>query len=258
MLAFAVAAYALSLASLAYVVGFIADIGVPKAIGDGERVSVWAAVVIDAILVAMFGLHHSITARSSFKRWWMRIVPAPIERATYLYMTTIMIGLLVYFWKPIPVTVWRVETPAMEVLILAAYACVWLMMIAATFHFGHFRFLGLAEAWENFRQARPEKGVMSERYLYALVRHPISLGWMLAPFFVAHFTIGHLVFAAATMAYVLLATPFEEADLIEEIGEPYREYRKRVPAFVPFAAWPGSPTDPQRPKSGENRAADHL
>ncbi|AWW73738.1 hypothetical protein CD351_04790 [Erythrobacter sp. KY5] len=256
MLVFAAVAYLLSLASLTYIVGFIADIGVPKGISDGEQVSIWAAIVIDATLIAMFGLHHSITARSSFKRWWTKIVPAPIERATYLYMTAINVGLLVYYWKPIPITIWRVEAPVSLGLILTAYAGVWVMMVAATFHFGHFRFLGLAQAWENFRQTPPEKGAMSARFLYALVRHPISVGWMLAPFFVAHFTVGHLVFAGATMAYVLLATPFEEADLIEEIGEPYREYRRRVPAFVPFTGQRGSPSDPQ-PKLGESRASEN-
>ncbi|MHA7819130.1 MAG: methyltransferase family protein [Erythrobacter sp.] len=240
ILAYAAAAYVLSLASLVYIVGFIADIGVPKAISDGERLSVWAAVAIDVGLIALFGLHHSITARSSFKRWWTRIFPAPIERATYLYMTAINVSVLVYSWKPIPITIWRVESHLLEGLILAAYAGVWVMMVAATFHFGHFRFLGLAQAWENFRQKRPERRAMSARYLYVLVRHPISLGWMLAPFFVAHFTIGHLVFAVATMVYVLLATPFEEADLIDEIGEPYREYRTRVPAFIPFSGKPRS------------------
>lgn len=250
MLAFAVVAYVLSLASLVYIVGFIADIGVPKAISDGERMPVWTAVMIDASLVAVFGLHHSITARSSFKRWWTKIVPAPIERATYLYMTVTNVGFLMYYWTPIPITIWRVESPALAGLIFAAYAAVWIMMVAATFHFGHFRFLGLAQAWENFRRAAPEQGAMSARYLYALVRHPISVGWMVSPFFVSHFTVGHLVFAVATILYVLVATPFEEADLIEEIGEPYREYRKRVPAFVPFTARRGSSSGPHRHQSG--------
>ena len=247
MLAFAAVAYLLSLASLVYIVGFIADIGVPKAISDGERMPVWTAVMVDASLVAMFGLHHSITARSSFKRWWTKIVPAPIERATYLYMTVINVGLLVHYWTPIPITIWRVESPASVGLIFAAYAGVWVMMVAATFHFGHFRFLGLAQAWENFRRRAPEKGAMSARYLYAVVRHPISVGWMVSPLLVPHFTVGHLVFAGATIVYVLIATPFEEADLIEEIGEPYREYRKRVPAFVPLTAQRGWSTGPQRP-----------
>ncbi|MFB0614220.1 methyltransferase family protein [Aurantiacibacter poecillastricola] len=258
ILAFAGVAYVLSLASLAYIVGFIADFGVPKAISDGERLPLWTAIAIDAVLISMFGLHHSITARSSFKRWWTNIVPASIERATYLYMTVINVGFLIYYWTPIPITIWRVESPALVGFILAAYAGVWVMMVAATFHFGHFRFLGLAQAWENFRQATPEQRPLSARYLYAVVRHPISLGWMFAPFFVAHFTVGHLVFAVATMVYVLIATPFEEADLIEEIGEPYRGYRKRVPAFVPFTGQRDTSSDLQRPYSGVNHAADHL
>ncbi|WFL76306.1 hypothetical protein P7228_09875 [Altererythrobacter arenosus] len=258
ILAFAGVAYVLSLASLAYIVGFIADFDVPKAISDGDRLPLWTAITIDAVLIAMFGLHHSITARSSFKRWWTKIVPASIERATYLYMTVINVGFLMYYWTPIPITIWRVESPALVGLILAAYAGVWVMMVAATFHFGHFRFLGLAQAWENFRQVTPEQRPMSARYLYAVVRHPISLGWMISPFLVSHFTVGHLVFAVATVIYVLVATPFEEADLIEKIGEPYREYRERVPAFLPFARSRSSSFDPQRPQSGDYCAADHL
>lgn len=107
-------------------------------------------------------------------------------------------------------------------------------MVAATFHFGHFGFMGLTQAWQSFRSTKPDPSNMTARYLYALVRHPISLGWMIAPLITPYFTVGHLVFAGATFGYIMLATPFEEADLIEEIGEPYRDYRSRVPSFVPF------------------------
>ncbi len=234
MLAYAGGAYFLSLAALLYIMGFLANFGVPKGISDGEVGPFWRAILIDAGLIGLFGLHHSITARISFKRWWTKFIPAPIERATYLYMTAIMTGVLVYFWQPIPFTIWRVDAPLASGLIIAAYIGVWTMMSAATFHFGHFGFLGLAQAWQNFRQSPPKSSDMTARYLYALVRHPISLGWMTAPFVTPHLTAGHVVFAASTFAYIMLATPFEEADLIEELGDTYRDYRKRVPTFLPF------------------------
>ncbi len=234
MLVYALIGYVVGLASIAYIIGFLADFGVPKSIGDGEANSTWAAAAIDAGLVGLFGLHHSVTARTSFKRWWTKIIPAPIERATYLYMTAAMTAMLVVLWQPIPITIWNVEGSIAASMIVAAYLGVWMMMVAATFHFGHFKFLGLTQAWQNLRHSRPKESSMSARYLYALVRHPISLGWMLAPFLVPHLTAGHLVFAAATFLYIMLATPFEEADLIDEIGEPYRDYQKRVPRFLPF------------------------
>lgn len=233
MLAYAGCAYLLALANLAYIVGFLAGFGVPKGINDGELIAFWPAVLIDASLVGLFGLHHSITARASFKRWWTKIVPQPIERATYLYMTLIMTVLLVAFWKPIPVTIWQVQASWAVALIYAAYLAVWGMMFAATFHFGHFGFLGLAQAWQNFRNAPPQPSNMTARYLYAMVRHPISLGWMITPLITPHLTVGHLVFSAATVVYILISTQFEEADLINAIGKPYRDYRNEVRRFVP-------------------------
>lgn len=236
MLVYALGGYVAGAASIAYIIGFLADFGVPKGVSGGAPVSTWAAVAIDAGLVGLFGLHHSITARTSFKRWWTRIIAAPIDRATYLYMTAIMIGLLVVFWRPIPITVWNVESQVVSSLIIAAYIGVWVMMVAATFHIGHFKFFGLTQAWQHFRQSTPKESNMSARYLYALARHPISLGWMIAPLLTPHLTVGHLIFAGATVVYIMLATPFEEADLIEDIGQPYLDYRTKVPAFVPFVS----------------------
>ena len=233
MFAFAIMAYLLGTVSLLYVAGFIADFGVPKGISDGPQTSVWLAVLLDTGLVGLFGVQHSIAARASFKRWWTQFVPRAFERATYLCMTAIMTGVLVYFWRPIPITLWHVRSGIGASALIAAYVGVWMLMCAATFSFGYFHFFGLAQAWRTFVQSPPSPANLSERYLYAFVRHPISVGWMTAPLLVPHLTVGHLVFATATALYILIATPFEEADLLEEIGAPYAEYCKRVPRFVP-------------------------
>jgi len=234
MLVYAAFAYFLAQANLIYIMGFLADFGVPKSISDGEPGPIWSAVLVDSGLVGLFGLHHSITARASFKRWWTKFVPEPIERATYLYMTSAMTALLVIFWRPIPVTIWHYHSSTAVALLYAAYLTVWAMMLAATFHFGHFGFFGLAQAWRNFRNSASEPASMTASYLYALVRHPISVGWMTTPLITPHLTLGHVIFAAATFVYIMMATPFEEADLIETLGKPYRDYRNRVRAFVPI------------------------
>lgn len=235
MLIYAFGAYTMSMMSLIYLMGFLAGFGVPKNISDGETNTLWIAVLVDFMLLVIFGLHHSITARTSFKRRWTKIIPTPIERATYLYMTTIMTFLLVIFWQPIPIVIWYVQSGLAAGFIYAAYIAVWVMMAAATFHFGHFKFLGLTQAWQNFRDTPHKSLGMTTRYLYSFVRHPISLGWMIAPLVTPHLTVGHLVFTGATMVYIMLATRFEEADLIEELGDHYLHYRKRVPAFIPLS-----------------------
>jgi len=232
-LIYAVGGYLAGQASLLYLVGFFIDFAVPKGISGGEPGPIILSIMINFGLVLLFGLHHSITARASFKRWWTQFVPKPIERATYLYMTAIMTFGLVYFWQPIPYTVWHVTDPLGEVALYVTYGLVWVMMLAATFQFGHFGFFGLAQAWENLRASKPSSPGFAVKFLYGVVRHPISLGWMIMAWTTPHLTGGHVVFSVATFVYICVATPFEEADLIDELGARYRDYRKSVPAYFP-------------------------
>lgn len=233
LLVYAALAYLLALANIAYIVGFLADYGVPKAINDGIPGPLWPTVAFDLGLIWLFGLHHSATARRWFKARWTRFVPPAAERATYLYMTAAMSVLLFGLWRPLPQTVWQVESPAIAAAILCVYLLTWAVMLAATFHFGHFGFFGLAQAWARFRDRAPGPGPFCARGLYGLVRHPISLGWILLPWLTPHMTVGQMVFAAGVLGYVLVATPFEERDLVAELGETYRAYRRRVPALLP-------------------------
>jgi protein-S-isoprenylcysteine O-methyltransferase Ste14 len=232
-LAYAGIAYILALANIAYIVGFLADFGVPKGINDGEPSALWPSVAINLGLIWLFGLQHSATARRWFKARWTRIVPPPLERATYLYMTALATGALVVLWQPIPVTVWQVENSIIYWAIWGAYLAVWSMMFSATFHFGHFGFFGLAQAWAKVTERGPAETSFCARWLYRMVRHPISLGWMLTPWLTPQMTVGQIVFALGATAYVLVATVFEEADLVAELGGVYRTYRADVPAFVP-------------------------
>ena len=233
MLLYGAGGYILATLSIAYFVGFFADMLVPKGINDGTPGALWTSIAVNLGLIWLLGLHHSIAARPWFKAFVTRIVPQPMERATYLYTVTVFAILLFVFWRPIPITVWQVEAPVAVYAIYGLYLCVWAMMVASTFHFGHFGFFGLQQVWDRFRDRSPKTVPFASKYLYGLIRHPISLGWMLAPWFTPHMTVGQLVFAFGATAYVLAATPFEEADLIEEIGERYRDYRTEVPAFIP-------------------------
>jgi methanethiol S-methyltransferase len=234
ILGYAGLAYLLALANIGYIVAFLADFGVPKTVNSGRcDGDLWRAVTINATLVFGFGLHHSITARTAFKRWWTRLVPDHLERATYLYMTAAATAVLVVMWQPIPITLWRVEALPAVVAITALYLAIWGTMFAATFQFGHFGFFGLAQAMARVRARPAPEAPLASRWLYGIVRHPISLGWMLAPWVTPHLTVGQLVFAICGTLYVLAATGFEEADLIEALGDRYRNYRAAVPAFLP-------------------------
>jgi len=235
ILLYAVGAYILAMANIVYIVGFLADYLVPKSINDGVQGDLWTAVFVDLGLIWLFGFQHSSTARTWFKKHWTKIISPAIERATYLYMTAGMTWLLVHFWRPIPITLWQLENVVLIVIVYGLYFLVLNAMFAATFHFGHFGFFGLRDAWNHFLERDANEEGFCARWLYSLVRHPISLGWMLIPWITPHMTVGQLVFALGMTSYVLLATPFEEADLIRALGDKYRGYRQTVPAFIPFS-----------------------
>jgi protein-S-isoprenylcysteine O-methyltransferase Ste14 len=234
---YGVVAYALFAATFVYTVGFVDDLYFTRNIDHGRSGSPLAvALAIDVGWFVLFAVQHSGMARAPFKRWWTSIVPPAAERSSYVLVSTLMLMLLYWQWRPLPAALWTVEPALARTALLALSLAGWALVFAATCAFDHFEFFGLRQVFDHWRgvPAR-EPPPFATPLFYRAVRHPLYLGFLVAFWATPAMTLGHLVFALGMTIYVFVGVRFEERDLVRRFGSAYLEYRARVPMLLP---WP--------------------
>jgi protein-S-isoprenylcysteine O-methyltransferase Ste14 len=231
-LAYGVVCYAAFFATFLYSIAFLANWPVPVSVDSGPAGPVWRAVVVNLALLSVFALQHSVMARPGFKRVWTRIVPHPVERATYVLASSAALWLLFGFWQPIPAIVWSFEGAGGALLQTLFFLGVALVLYS-TFLIDHFDLFGLRQVVLYFRGRPYTEKRFATPSLYQHVRHPLYLGWFMTFWFTPQMSAGHLLFAAVASAYILVAVRYEERDLLALLGEDYRRWRVRTPMFVP-------------------------
>lgn len=230
---YSLAAYASFGLCLAYLLAFL--LGVPGiAPGPGTRPPP-QALLLNLLLLAGFALQHSVMARPGFKRWWTSLVPAPIERSTYVLISSAITFLLCWAWQPLPGLLWSAESLAGQALWWSGFALGLVVLLGSSFHIDHFELLGLRQTWSLLRNLPTAPQPFLVRGLYRLVRHPIYVGWLLLFWCTPHMRTDQLLLAAGMTVYVLVAIRLEERDLVAEHGQLYTAYRHDVPALVPRA-----------------------
>ena len=232
-LLYGILCYTLFLAVFLYAIGFVGGFGVPKAIDDGAAGPLAAAVAVDLALLGLFAVQHSVMARPGFKRRWTKLVPPAVERSTYVLFASLALALLFWQWRPLPGTVWSVESAWGRGLLWGLFAVGWGLVLASTFMISHAHLFGLRQVADHGRRRAPASPGFQTPGLYRHVRHPIMLGFFVAFWATPEMSAGHLLFAAAASGYIVVGVALEERDLVAAFGERYRAYRAQVPAFVP-------------------------
>ena len=231
---YGIASYALGVAALVYMICFLGDMIVPRTIDAGPAGGIASSVLVDLVLVALFAFQHSLMARPGFKALWTRIVPQPAERSTYVLATAAVLALLFWQWRPIAGEVWRVDAPVAKALVQALFWLGWAILLASTFMINHFDLFGLRQVWLRFK-GQPYRPVpFVQVALYRFVRHPIMLGVLIGIWATPRMSVGHLLFAAASTAYVFIGIFLEERDTRRALGESYELYRRATPMIVPL------------------------
>ena len=233
---YGIIAYSIFIVAFLYAIGFVGNFLVPKAIDAGTETSFMSALIVNALLLSVFALQHSIMARPKFKAWFTRIINPAIERSTYVLLSSLALLLIYWQWQPIRTIVWEAQNETIALIITGVFFLGWLIVFLSTFMINHFELFGLKQIFDNLKNKRTENPHFQMNWFYKIVRHPIMLGFIIAFWATPTMTVGHLIFSITTTAYILIAVKFlEEKDLRKAIGKQYENYQKIVPMFVPLA-----------------------
>jgi methanethiol S-methyltransferase len=261
LLAFGLVVYAVFFATFLYLVAFVGNLQatallsslpavaalVPRSIDYGGAASpIPMAMAIDVALILVFGLQHSVMARTGFKAWLKRRLPPAAERSVYVLLASLMLMLLFWQWRPLAAPLWQAQSALGAMLGWSVFVLGFGLVLASTFLIDHFELFGLKQVLRHLLgRAEPSPGFVTPLF-YRLVRHPLYLGFILAFWSGPSMTVGHALFAATMTAYILVAIRFEERDLVNQLGKSYEDYRQRVPMLVPGLPKPadvhGAPT----------------
>ena len=234
-----------------WTMAFLAGVVVPWTVDGPVRTSTPWAIVIDLALLLLFAGQHSVMARPPVKAWLGRHIPRQLERTTYVLATDVCLVLLLALWQPWTGSVWQVGGVA-AVALWSLCALGWVLAIASTFAIDHLDLTGLRQAgWAPARRSVVGPALY-DGGLYAVVRHPLMTGLLVAFWVTPSMSASHLLFALASTGYILVGTRFEERDLRRTFGAAYDDYAARVPALLPRV--PGAP----RRKAADPRSQQSL
>lgn len=226
--AYGLLAYAAGMGSLALFGAFLLGFDVFARGGSSAA----AALAVDVGLIVVFGLQHSVMARPGFKGAWQRVVPAAVERSTFVAASGIALGALLWLWRPLDGELWRASGAGLAA-VYAAFALGALVLVAATFMIDHFELFGLKQAWRAPAASGTGPARLRVVLLYRLVRHPMMLGLLIMLWAAPRMTFDHFILSLGLTAYILIALCFEERDLAVELGPDYRRYQRTVPMLLP-------------------------
>lgn len=231
---YGIASYVTFVAAFLYAIGFVSGLVVPKTIDTGAVVPWTEALLVNLFLMLLFALQHSVMARRQFKDWSEQYLAKSVERSTYVLLASLVLILLMWQWLPLPATIWNIDNPGIATAITGLSLIGWVIVFTSTFLINHFELFGLHQVANNLAgRAMPAPRFRTPLY-YKFVRHPLYLGFVVAFWAAPTMSVGHLLFAAGTTAYILLGILLEERDLVEIFGDDYRRYRQRVSMLVPW------------------------
>lgn len=231
---YGVVCYLIFFVTFLYAIGFVTNLVVPKNIDSGEEGPLAMSILINVLILGLFALQHEIMARPAFKEVWTKIVPKPIERSTFVLLASLILDLLFWQWRPLTSVVWEVEQSGLRMALTGLSFAGYGLVLYASVLINHFDLFGLRQVYLYLQGKEYTDVEFADPPLYRLVRNPLMLGFIIAFWATPSMTVGHLLFAAVTTAYIFIGIQLEERDLLNALGEDYRIYRENTSMLLPI------------------------
>ena len=191
-----------------------------------------AALGVDAALSLAFFGQHSGMVRAGFKARLARVISAPCVGAVYSVASGVALLAVVLLWQRTSAELWAWHGPA------ALAARIFALAAVAGFVWGvrSLRFFdpfGRLAIQAVLRGRPPPRFPFAVRGAYRWVRHPLYLCMLVLLWAVPWATADRLLFNVLWTVWTVVATRWEEKDLVAEFGDAYRRYQRAVPMLIP-------------------------
>ena len=179
---------------------------------------------------------HSLLITGAVQRWVVRRDGAwhGVYRLAYAVISLVTLLPVVWYSRSLPQST-LFDPPLWFRLmqgLLLVLALVLFIGGARAYDLGSF--LGLRQ-WRDYRAGRPAgPPVLCTGGILARVRHPWYGGGLALLWGLPELTDASLVTRVILSLYLIIGAHLEERKLIALHGEPYRDYRRRVPMFFPW------------------------
>ena len=196
------------------------------------------SVVLIVGYTALYAGLHSWLASRRLKEWtrqtlgpgtdrWYRFAYNVVGGITLLLLVPMLAWLpdRVLYTLPAP-WLWLALLGQLVALIGILYG-LWLTNI--------WHFLGLCQLFDIPTVRREDcTPPLVVRGLYRWVRHPLYFWGLVLIWLTPQMTVNRLALFAVFSVYLYVGTFFEERRLVEEFGDDYRAYQRRVPRLLPW------------------------
>jgi methanethiol S-methyltransferase len=198
-----------------------------------------AVLAWDGFLSLAFFLQHSGMLRRGFRARLSGIVPPHYHGALFAILSGAILTPLVVCWQSSSITLYELQGfprwLARGCFFLAIVGLAWGALALRSFDpFG----IDSVRAHLSGKQHALQPFVV--RGPYSWVRHPLYFFVILMIWSCPVLTADRLLFNVLWTVWVYVGTFFEEADLLLDFGEAYRDYQRKVPRLIPWRTPSGS------------------